>query len=82
MTTTHPSKSTAFYDSIKLGIHAHAQYYWVSRQVNGATPQPVQKMTYEELMLFVVKQQELTDNPKKRMGITARHRGMRSVMGA
>ena len=62
MTTTYPSKSTASYDSIKLGIDAHAQYYWVSRQVDGATPQPVQKMTYEELMLFVVKQQKLTRN--------------------
>jgi transposase len=60
MTTTYPSKSTTSYDSIKLGIDAHAQYYWVSRQVDGATPQPVQKMTYDELMLFVVKQQKLT----------------------
>ena len=34
--------------------------YWVSRQFDGATPQPVQKMTYEELLLFVVKQQRLT----------------------
>jgi transposase len=62
MTTTYPSKSTASYDSIKLGIDAHAQYYWVSRQVDGATPQPVQKMNYDELMLFVVKQQKLTGN--------------------
>jgi hypothetical protein len=29
---------------------------------DGTTPQPVQKMTYEELMLFVVKQQKLTRN--------------------
>ncbi len=42
MTTTNPSQSTASYESIKLGIGAHAQYYWVSRQVDGATPQPVQ----------------------------------------
>jgi hypothetical protein len=62
MTTTYSSKSTASYDSIKLGIDAHAQYYWVSRQVDGATPQPVQKMTCDELMLFVVKQQKLTRN--------------------
>jgi hypothetical protein len=48
MTTIKPSQSTASYDSIKLGIDAHAQYYWVSRQVDGATPQPVQNMTYEE----------------------------------
>ena len=62
MPTTYPSRSTASYDSIKLGIDAHAQYYWVSRQVDGATPQPVQKMNYDELMLFVVKQQKLTGN--------------------
>jgi hypothetical protein len=36
MTTIKPSQSTASYDSIKLGIDAHAQYYWVSRQVDGA----------------------------------------------
>jgi transposase len=62
MTTINPSPSTVSYESIKLGIDAHAKYYWVSRQVDGATPQPVQKMTYEELMLFVVKQQKLTRN--------------------
>jgi hypothetical protein len=54
MTTINPSQSTASYDSIKLGIDTHAQYYWVSRQVDGATPLPVQKMTCNELMLFVV----------------------------
>lgn len=62
MTTTSPSPSTASHESIKLGIDAHAQYCWVSRQVDGATPQPVKKMTYEELMLFVVKQQKRTRN--------------------
>ena len=62
MTTSIPSKTTVSYDSIKLGIDAHAKYYWVSRQLDGATPQPVQKMTYDELLLFVVKQQKLTPN--------------------
>ena len=33
----------------------------MSRQVDGATPQPVQKMTCDELLLFVVKQQSLTN---------------------
>ena len=47
---------------IKLGIDAHAQYYWVSRQVGGSTPQPLQKMTCDEFMLFVIKQQKLTRN--------------------
>ena len=58
MTTSTPSHSTVSYEAIKLGIDAHAQYYWVSRQVDGATPQPVQKMAYEERMRFVVKQQK------------------------
>ena len=62
MTTIKLSPSTGSYEPIKLGIDAHAQYYWVSRQVDGATPQPVQKMTCDELMLFVVKQQKLTRN--------------------
>jgi hypothetical protein len=33
MTTINPSLSTVSYESIKLGIDAHAEYYWVSRQV-------------------------------------------------
>ena len=60
MTTINPSQSTGSYESSKLGVDAHAQHYWVSRQVDGATQQPVQKMTYDELMLVVVKQQKLT----------------------
>ncbi len=51
MTTSTSSKSSPSYEAIKLGIDAHAKYYWVSRQVDGATPQPVQKMTYDELLL-------------------------------
>ena len=35
MTVTDPSQLTASYDSIKLGIDAHAQDYGASRQVNG-----------------------------------------------
>jgi transposase len=61
MTTTYPSKASPTHEIIKLGIDAHAKYYWVSRQVDGATPQPVQKMTYDELLLFVVKQQRLAN---------------------
>ena len=53
MTTTYPSKASPTHEIIKLGIEAHAKHYWVSRQVDGATPQPVQKMTYDELLLFV-----------------------------
>ena len=58
MTTSISSKSSLSYEPIKLGIDPYAKYYWVSRQVDGATPQSVQKMTYDELLLFVVKQQE------------------------
>ena len=46
MTTSTPSQFSPSYEAIKLGIDAHAKYYWVSRQVDGATPQPVRKMTY------------------------------------
>jgi hypothetical protein len=59
MTPAKASPSNVSYKSIKLGIDAHAKYYRVSRQVDGATPQPLQKMTYEEPLLFVVKQQKL-----------------------
>ncbi len=46
-------------ESIKLGIDAHAKWYYVGRQVDGATPQPVQKMTFEGLLRFVAKQKRL-----------------------
>ena len=32
---------TELHASIKLGIDAHAKWYYVARQVDGATPQPV-----------------------------------------
>ena len=58
MTTQTTPNSSEQYETIKLGIDAHAQWYHVSRQVDGATPQPVQKMTFEELLLFVGRQQK------------------------
>ena len=61
MTTSTPSESSPSCEAIKIGIDAHAKYYGVSRQVDGETPQPVQKMTYDELLLFVLKQQKLTN---------------------
>ena len=48
MNSSKQSKSSPTHEIIKLGIDAHAKYYWVSRQVDGATPQPVQKMTYDD----------------------------------
>ncbi len=53
---TETSKS---YDTIKLGIDAHAKWYYVARQLDGATPQPVQKMDFDALLHFVAKQQDL-----------------------
>jgi hypothetical protein len=41
---TNPTEAC---ESIKLGIDTHAKWYYVGRQVDGATPQPVQKMTFE-----------------------------------
>ena len=46
-------------DTIKLGIDAHAKWYYVARQLDGATPQPVQKMELDGLLHFVAKQQKL-----------------------
>ena len=42
-TEPNPTES---YDSIKLGIDAHAKFFYVARQLDGATPQPVQEMTH------------------------------------
>ena len=57
--TEDKTKTTKSYETIKLGIDAHAKWYYVARQLDGATPQPVQKMTFEGLLRFVAKQQEL-----------------------
>ena len=46
-------------DTIKLGIDAHSKWYYVARQLDGATPQPVQKMEIDGLLHFAAKQQEL-----------------------
>ena len=37
----------------ELGIDAHAKWYYVARQLDGATPQPVQKMDFHGLLRFV-----------------------------
>jgi transposase len=51
--------STETYESIKLGIDAHARWYYVARQIDGATPQPVQKMDLDGLLHFVARQRRL-----------------------
>jgi transposase len=43
-------------ESIKLGIDVHARFCVVSRQVDGATPQPLQKMNEGQLLVFAKKQ--------------------------
>ena len=50
---------TEVHVTIKLGIDAHAKWFYVGLQVDGATPQPVQKMTFDGLLRFVAKQQRL-----------------------
>lgn len=42
---TTPTKS---YATIKLGINAHAKWYYVARQLDGATPQPAQPQDWDE----------------------------------
>ncbi len=59
MTAQTTPNSSEQYETSARGIDAHAKFDWVSRQVESATPQPVQKMVFEELLLFVAKQQKL-----------------------
>jgi hypothetical protein len=46
-------------DPFCCGIDAHAKWYDVARQLDGAMPQPVQKMELVGLRHFVAKQQKL-----------------------
>ena len=39
------SRTAKSYESIKLGIDAHAKWYYVSRQLDGATPHPAHAFT-------------------------------------
>ncbi len=73
MMTDDKTETSKFYDTIKLGIDAHAKWYYVARQFDGATPQPVQKMTFEALLRFVAKQQR----PRRRSPHLLRGRGVR-----
>jgi hypothetical protein len=59
MKTTTQSNPTEAHATIKLGIDAHAKWFYVTRQLDGSTPQPVQKMTFDGLLRFVAKQQRL-----------------------
>ena len=44
--------------TIKLGIDAHAKSYWVSRQIDGASPQAAQKLDRAGLLKWATKQVE------------------------
>ena len=55
-TRSNPTNTS---ETIKLGIDAHAKWFYVARQLDGATPQPVQKMTFEGLLHFVARQDRL-----------------------
>jgi transposase len=58
-TNTHcvtETKVTWKFTQIKLGVDVHADSYRVVRQIDGATPQPAQKMTPEQYLEFARKQ--------------------------
>jgi hypothetical protein len=59
LNTKEERDATELHATIKLGIDAHAKWFYVACQVEGATPQPVQKMTFDGLLCFVAKQQWL-----------------------
>lgn len=46
------SNRTELQTTIKLGMDAHAKWFCFARQIDGATPQPVQKMTLDGLFCF------------------------------
>ena len=50
MNTNTESNPTELHATIKLGIDAHAKGFYVTCQIDGATPQPVQKMTFDGLL--------------------------------
>lgn len=57
--TRHPDNDedrypnpTELYASIKLGLDAHARGFYLGRQLDGATPQPVQKMTFDGMRII------------------------------
>lgn len=59
-TDTHTNRNQAQaarrFTQIKLGVDVHADSYRVVRQIDSATPQPAQKMSPEEFLLFAGRQ--------------------------
>jgi transposase len=63
-TNTHieiETQNTTQAKSLKLGIDVHAQSYRVVRQIDNATPQPAQKFTPKEFLLWAKKQLSQAD---------------------
>ncbi len=62
-TTTETKNETlnAKAQHVLLGIDVHARSYRVVRQIDGATPQPAQKFTPEEFLLWAKKQTTLAE---------------------
>jgi len=52
------AKAVKQFTQIKLGVDVHAESYRVVRQIDGATPQPAQKMTPEKFLEFAQRQLE------------------------
>jgi transposase len=63
-TNTHTdieTSSAAKFSQIKLGLDIHADHFLVVRQIEGATPQPAQKMTQAKFLEFAAKQLKLAE---------------------
>ena len=64
-TDTHTQNNEAEggkrYRQIKLSADVHADSFRVVRQIDSATPQPAQKMTPEQYLIFAAKQMELAE---------------------
>ena len=59
MNSKTKSNPTDTFETIKLRIDDHAKWFYVARQLDDATPQPVQKITFEALLHFEARQQRL-----------------------
>jgi len=46
---------------IKLGVDAHADDYWVVRQIENGPLQPPQRMSFEKFLRWAEKQRTLAD---------------------
>ena len=77
-TKTQPNP-TELPATIKLGIDAHAKWFYVACQLDCPPPQPVQKMTFGGLLRFIPWQE--ISPPTHRLPIRRRPRGRRGGEG-